>query len=381
MLRVNFKSYGNYIVDSLYQWDKNQVLEIEGLALEVIPEIHFSNLNMRRSIVKQATIEDEIIKADIPNSLLQQPLFITAYIGIYEGEKFNTIETVIIPVIPRTKPEDYVLENDEEVYSFVKLENELANKVTYQEFNDSNERITTDLNQKINDETSSRKTAVSNLSSELKQEIDVERNRITNLSKLEQGSTTGDAELQDIRVGYDGAEYENAGEAVREQVSSLKEDLGNMTSAVGIFLNNLKRYNAFITSDGTWSTNETGISQCVFVPVNSGDSLHLEHSGKTTCHIAFINEFKTPVNGESASFASDYTSRIVLQNSQLSYDAIIPSDCNFVYVLVTNNHSKDYCPTCFKINKYDITKETQKNIESILLHMSPEKAVYVSDTL
>lgn len=202
MLRVNFKSYGNYIVDSLYQWDKNQVLEIEGLALEVIPEIHFSNLNMRRSIVKQATIEDGIIKADIPNSLLQQPLFITAYIGIYEGEKFNTIETVIIPVIPRTKPEDYVLENDEEVYSFVKLENELANKVTYQEFNDSNERITTDLNQKI----------------------DVERDRITNLSKLEPGSTTGDAELQDIRVGYDGTEYENAGEAVRGQVGSLSED-------------------------------------------------------------------------------------------------------------------------------------------------------------
>lgn len=210
MLRVNFKSYGNYIVDSLYQWDKNQVLEIEGLALEVIPEIHFSNLNMRRSIVKQATIEDGIIKADIPNSLLQQPLFITAYIGIYEGEKFNTIETVTIPVIPRTKPEDYVLENDEEVYSFVKLENELANKVTYQEFNDSNNRITTDLNQKI----------------------DVERDRITNLSKLEQGSTTGDAELRDIRVGYDGTEYENAGEAVRGQVGSLYEDIGDLNESI-----------------------------------------------------------------------------------------------------------------------------------------------------
>lgn len=167
---------------------------------------------------------------------------------------------------------------------------------------------------------------------------------------------------------------------VGEAVGQLKEDLGGITSAVGIFLNNLKRYNAFIAPDGTWSTNKSGISQCVFVPVNSGDSLHLEHSGKTTCHIAFINEFKTPAKGESASFASNYTSRIVLQESQLSYNATIPSDCNFVYVLVTNNYSKDCCPTCFKINEYDIVKGTQKNIEYILSHISAEKAVYISDT-
>ncbi|MBM6667534.1 hypothetical protein H6A64_06735 [Lacrimispora saccharolytica] len=192
MLRVNFKSYGNYIVDSLYQWDKNQVLEIEGLALEVVPEIHFSNMNMIRSIVKQATIEDGIIKVDIPNSLLQQPLFITAYIGIYDNEKFNTIETVIIPVIPRTKPEDYVLENDTEVYSFVKLENELVNKVNYDEFN----RI-----------------------------INIERERINNLTKLDPGSTTGDAELTDIRIGYNGKMYGNAGEAVRTQIGSLHDEI------------------------------------------------------------------------------------------------------------------------------------------------------------
>ena len=69
----------------------------------------------------------------------------------------------------------------------------------------------------------------------------VARQRIDNLAKLEEGSTTGDAELQDIRIGYDGTEYENAGEAVRGQVSSLSEDLDDYSEKI-IGINNLFPY-------------------------------------------------------------------------------------------------------------------------------------------
>lgn len=51
--------------------------------------------------------------------------------------------------------------------------------------------------------------------------------RMDTFTKLQVGSTSGDAELQDIRVGANGITYNTAGDAVRGQYEQLNEDLVN----------------------------------------------------------------------------------------------------------------------------------------------------------
>ena len=86
----------------------------------------------------------------------------------------------------------------------------------------------------LNDRITENEKNQENLSSQLdnieiqkatKVEVDIERKRIDNLSRLEEGSTTGDAELIDIRIGEDGVTYDTAGNSVREQFKKVNDEV------------------------------------------------------------------------------------------------------------------------------------------------------------
>jgi glycerophosphoryl diester phosphodiesterase len=194
MIKANFKAYSTYITDSLHQWDINQTLEVTGLNLTTAPEVHFSNSNSDRAIVRQATLSRQVVSVKIPNSLLQEPHRIFAHIGVYECDTFKVVELVEIPVQPRKRPEDYQLTDaDEEVYSFKRLENLLANKADAREINARVDNILAHNN-----------------------------------------DTNGNSELVDIRTGVNGENYNSAGAAVRTQFKHLNDRVGTYYGEIDI---------------------------------------------------------------------------------------------------------------------------------------------------
>ena len=97
---------------------------------------------------------------------------------------------------------------------------------------------------------------VNELIEEVNTEIKIQKNRIDNLTTLEEGSTTGDAELIDIRVGADGVIHSSAGESVRNQFTTLINELENHSfrydSIKEIWINKIIN-----TADGSISDSNT----------------------------------------------------------------------------------------------------------------------------
>lgn len=79
---------------------------------------------------------------------------------------------------------------------------------------------------KLNNDNNTNKSNIISLQSELSTtnlNLATQTARINNIASLDDGSTTGDAELIDIRVGYDNITFTTAGNSVRNQANLLKQ--------------------------------------------------------------------------------------------------------------------------------------------------------------
>lgn len=148
-------------------------------------------------------------------------------------------------------------------------------------------------------------------------------NRMDTFTSLSEGSTTGDAELKDIRVGANGVTYPNAGDAVRGQYSQLKEDLDGVlckkikTSRIGQFnqdsntVNSIK-YNEY--NDLVWTFKRNTGYIAAFVEISNPDKFKVK---KYTASIYNPNPFNISVrlyistNGYNWSPDNAYVSNIV----------------------------------------------------------------------
>lgn len=126
-----------------------------------------------------------------------------------------------------------------------------------------------DLMKKLSDSGAQISSDAEHLYNQTKAQMDNIQKRMNAFTSLKDGSTTGDAELKDIRVAYDGKEYGNAGEAVREQASDIHKALfGN---GVSIWSKTMSQSTKYVTAKrGIFILNEPFVADGVITKINRG---------------------------------------------------------------------------------------------------------------
>ena len=129
------------------------------------------------------------------------------------------------------------------------------------------ENLFSDFEDEINDEISAQNTVISGQNSR----ITTLEGRMDTFSTLTEGSTTGDAELADIRVGANGVTYPSAGDAVRGQFSELSDELKDYMGIINIrwilgYVN--------ISTGVIYPTNDNGI-HTNFIPVTPNERIYV----------------------------------------------------------------------------------------------------------
>ena len=183
----------------------------------------------------------------------------------------------------------------------------------------------------------------------LKEEYDVLEARMNQFTSLKEGATTGDAELIDGRIGYDGKVYENIGGAIRGQVSELKGDLADITvrkKSSNLFNPDGMTDGFTINSSGNLVTN-AGYSTTAFLECDGGKDLYCTTSS---------NETYPRTKASFAGILFYDLNKNVIADSYASFKAVAtsPSNAKYFRIAIQNIHITD---SFYAIN-YASTQET-----------------------
>ena len=103
------------IKDDVWQYDFGQILQIEGLSLPPVVEVHYANKGEDIALPQTGVTEGGITTAPIPNEILKEKGAFTAYIFVTDGESGETCYTINGYVNKRPPVKGFNTPEDQEI--------------------------------------------------------------------------------------------------------------------------------------------------------------------------------------------------------------------------------------------------------------------------
>lgn len=212
------------------------------------------------------------------------------------------------------------------------------------------------VDDKIEEKIQPQITIQTNSINSVREDVNQLNARVNQITNLPSGSTSGDAELADIRIAYDGITYTNAGDSVRTQISNIHDIFNN-----DFLNNNVIKCNGVIRN-GYFKKieHEVGTStsfKYMKIKVQKGEIYRFKStlSQLNTTLLAFI--------GTNDTFLRNVFPQT--QNTTVNYDVIvsIPAGVEYVYFTGYNVPSNEFAFYKIDNNNYDYEIIIPENIE------------------
>lgn len=176
----------------------------------------------------------------------------------------------------------------------------------------------------------------------LEDEIAVERARIDNIIALPDGSTTADAELRDIRVGANGMTYPSAGDAVREQVDGLQNQINAYRDTIRLNSLDIYLYKEDTYLNGSFVETALSGYDLYKIPLTSGSFLSVRWSSTKSIYDGLNGDYAVTVELSSGTKTRSIArTNLAVDTTLKEISAIAGSEWAYVYISVKRTQASD----------------------------------------
>lgn len=118
MLKAVFSRFGEEIelTDELWQYDFGQKIQVTGIELPDVCEVHFQYDNLTETKTVTGYKQEDALIIDIPNEALTSRGIIKLYIYLVSSEEGRTVNVAIMHVNRRMKPEGFKVPEDIDLF-------------------------------------------------------------------------------------------------------------------------------------------------------------------------------------------------------------------------------------------------------------------------